>query len=383
MGRLSLVLADQDIEYLTNFEKYLMINYPQRFDIYSFSSVELLNEFLVSRQRKDILLIHSQLYNKATKADHADTVLLLSDDCFQPVGEEFVSINKYQHMDKLISEILRHYTLKSIKECTINGHGETRIISVLSPCGGSGKSSIAAGCSVLNAENGNKTFYLNLEDTASTNQFFHNDSNQSISNVIFHLKGKGINLSLKMEGCKCIDTKSQVHYFKPPENMMEMNELASFEVDRILDEFKKNKMYHTVFVDMSSSINSRNAAVLKHSDLILLILTPESSSNSKYSEFKKGLELLEDKWGLKILDRIIPILNKVKEKTDWIKTTPPYNELNLINEIKECTISTMKNAQFNPIEDITFLNELSGIIKQVISEPACSVSVNTGGEYIA
>jgi MinD-like ATPase involved in chromosome partitioning or flagellar assembly len=62
------------------------------------------------------------------------------------------------------------------------------VISVVSPAGGTGKSSIAAGCSILCAGRGMRAFYMDLEDIPSTEMFFHGDSRQSFSNVIYQLK---------------------------------------------------------------------------------------------------------------------------------------------------------------------------------------------------
>ena len=64
MGRLSLVIADYDAEYIRNLEKYLIINYPRRFELISFSSSQSLYDFLESQAPADIILVNSRMYDE-------------------------------------------------------------------------------------------------------------------------------------------------------------------------------------------------------------------------------------------------------------------------------------------------------------------------------
>ena len=172
MGRLSLVIADYDAEYLQNFEKYLITYHPKRFELTSFSSADHLNAYLGEFHKIDILLVGSKMYKEMIGTGNPEIVLILSEnESIAQTGAE--AVNKYQHMDRLISEVLRLYTLRSRKDCRVSCNEGTRVISIVSPAGGTGKSSIAAGCSILCAGRGMRAFYLNLEDIPSTGMFFH------------------------------------------------------------------------------------------------------------------------------------------------------------------------------------------------------------------
>ena len=79
MGRLSLVIADYDAEYIRNLEKYLIINYPGRFELTSFSSPQALHGFLDSLESADIVLVNSLMYDEKIGQYDRGLVLLLEE----------------------------------------------------------------------------------------------------------------------------------------------------------------------------------------------------------------------------------------------------------------------------------------------------------------
>jgi MinD-like ATPase involved in chromosome partitioning or flagellar assembly len=422
LGRLSLIIADNDTEYLENLEKFLLINYPQRFELFSFCSAEKLSDFLTRVQSADILLISRHLYESGMNTAKAKLVLLLSEDIpagtpkaekltvwsgsqpekngrqFAEVSDKYETVYRYQHMDKLVSEIIRLFSGRSLKNVSISGHGCTRIVGVLSPSGGTGSSSIAAGCSILCAGKGIKSFYLNLEAIPSTDQFFCGDCPQTFSNVIYYLKGKYGNLQLRLEGAKCVDTKSGVHYFKPPENIRELSELTDREVATLVSELKKSAFYSYIFIDLSAGLNTINSSILQLSDAILLVLSPERRTMMKLSNLKAGLDLLEHKGGSGLTDRIIPILNRADTNSGHFTYQIPLPGGRPLTQIVDCSCSNAAaSGVFSnpaayldsaavpdvPVENKAFLTALNGIIDNLSFCSATEESQCNGGEHIA
>ncbi len=378
MGRLSLVLADNDAEYIRNLEKYLMINYPKRFEILSFSSSDTLNAFLQNQPKVDILLMNKRMINDRTETYAAGVVLVLAEHEVEETPCGYESIRKYQHIDRLVSEIIRLYSAKSTGNCPMSGCKNTRIISVVSPSGGTGKSCIAAGCSIISSGHGLKSFYLNLEDIPSTEVFFNGDSVQSFSKVIYHLKGSS-NLWLRLEASKCTDIRTGVHFFMTPENITEMDEVEEQEVIRLIKEFRSSGVYDIVFIDLPAGLDKRNSAVLRYSDNILLVLSQQGNMQIKIKEFNKGLDLLERKWKTDITGRILPVLNFFdrKERTG---SAFGYEPAALI---PDCSHSFHDNEHSTPVNNVSFVSSLSGIIDYIFTDKPIACITGNGGEYIA
>lgn len=385
MGRLSLVIADNDMDYLTKFEKFLMVNYPQRFDIFSFSSPGKLLDFLSSPDKRDILLINSKMYKKELQLKNIESLILLSDDSAELIPEGFETINKYQHAERLVTDILRLYAARSLKACTVSGHGShgsTRVVCIYSSAGGTGKTSIAAGCSILCAGRGLKTFYLNLEDVPSTSLFFFGETEQNFSNVIYHLKGKGNNLGLKLEGAKCCDSRTGVHFFAPPDSILEMEELSDHNVVRLVNELKASAMYDAVFIDMPCGLNKRNAAILSCADIIVLVLVPGDTSMIKMNELKAGFDMLEHKYEVGLEGRIITILNKNDKRAGNIGAAV-FNGSKPVIEIGDCVLQGANDHAAGLVENMDFLSSLNKLLECVLPHGAAAAPAYGGGEFIA
>lgn len=377
MGRLSLVIADCDMDYLSKFEKFLMINYPQRFDIFSFSSPGKLWDFMGSSNKKDILLINSKMYKNELCLKNVEAIMLLSGDSAEPAPEGLETIYKYQHAERLVTDILRFYAARSMNAGLMPGQGNTRIVCIYSPAGGVGKSSIAAGCSILSARKGLKTFYLNMEDVPTTSLFFSGESIQNFSNVIYHLKGKGNNLGLKLEGAKCCDPRTGVHFFAHPDSILEMSELSDHDVVRLVSEFKAGITYDIVFIDMPCGLNQRNAAILGCADLILMVLVPGDIAAVKMNELKAGLELLEHKYGAELAGRTITVLNRSNKKAGTIGNTGFANGRAVI-EIGECISQGIDGHAAGLIENVAFLSGLNKLLEHVLPRDAAASPVFGG-----
>lgn len=405
MGKLRIIIADSDTDYLKSVERFLIVNYPHRFELFSFSSYRRLSDFLTTAVNIDLLIIDSQLYQKNLRIDNVMSVLLLSEDlsedctraCFDyPPGQgdeaDFalkkpVAIKKYQHMDRFISDIMRIYAANSQKDRRITAaQGNTRIVSIISPSGGTGKSSITAGCSVLCAGRGIRTFYLNLENIPSTNLFFHGDSTQSFSNAIFHLKGRGANLSLKLEGVKSIDTGSNVHYFKPPENIQDLNELTESDLVCLMNELKNSGVYDIIFIDTSAGLSPINTAIIKNSDIILLVMNPNRGSELKLRGLRAGLDLLERKQGIKLTCKIIPVINRVEEKAGKLFLEECDGFLGRCEqpaEIGDYSCRGFSDISSGLLENREFLSELGIVAERLLGLSIAELNFCDGGEHIA
>lgn len=379
MGRLSLVIVDLDRDYLSKLERFLMVNYPQRFDIFSFSSHGKLSEFLSSPEKRDILLINSILFKRELNLKNIEAVILLKGDGLETVPEGIEAVNKYQHAEVLVTDILRLYAARSRKGATVQGRSITRAACVHSPAGGAGKSSIAAGYSILCARKGLKAFYLNLENIPSTNMFFHGESSQSFSNVIYHLKGKNGSLGLKLEGAKCCDPETGVYFFAPPENVLDMEELTADDISRLITELKASGLYDMVFIDMPSGLNQRNIAIFRTSDAILMIHTAQDKSIVKMKALQNGFEMLERKHGGGLSDKRVNVINLYGRTCFNNELKSCLNDPDI--EIPEFTQKAGAGSQSGLVRDVAFLSSLGRLLEITLPQGEEDMHTRVGGGF--
>lgn len=312
MSRITLLIADYDELYVESLVNFLMTNYSRRFQISSFTKPEYLYSYLSAEGcNADILLIDPEVNLEEIPLSNVKTILAMA--CGQGVTEikGYKAINKYQNADNFVSSILAAFS-ENGQGFALPGHDTkaSRVISVYSPVGGIGKSSICAALAINMSASGYKVFYLNMESTPSTSCFFHDKNNNNLSTVLFSIKGKSQNTQLKMEGAKCFDSTNGVYYFTPPDSTFEIEEMQPEELKILVDLLKTSGQYDYVFIDLSSSISMNNIALLEACDRIILPIDQDISSEIKLSALNEELKILNQQKSINLLEKTKIVLNK-------------------------------------------------------------------------
>lgn len=312
MSKIHLIIADRDEAYVDGIANYIVNNYSHRFQVSSFTEKEYLLNYLSSNKKEvDILLICHEWYIDSISKDEIGTTIILSGGMLTNEVIDCEVINKYQRGDKLVSSILNCFAEVNPNKYYISDKDKkTKVIAVYSPIGGAGKTSIAVGCSIKSAEDGKSVFYLNLENIQSTSYFFDCENSQSISNILYYIKEKKKNITLKIEGIRCIDPQYDIHYFSPPDSYIDLDEMSVDEMQYLLDKLKMSKDYDEIFIDMSSTLDEKNVSVLNASDQIILVLGQDDVAMTKINSFMNELNVFSKRNCLDISDKMIVVLNK-------------------------------------------------------------------------
>jgi cellulose biosynthesis protein BcsQ len=308
--KINLIIADADESYLQGVTAYITEKQSSKFNVHSFSDKNHLEGFLSQNKKNDILLISPELFSDSFTEKGITLVAILSTG---RLSREFLSyeiVNKYQLGDSLVSNILNLFSDKSTDIIVHSGETNTRVISVFSPIGGSGKTTIAYGSALKLAESGLKVFYLNFENIPSTPAFFETGSEFNLSHVFYYLKAKSKNLSLKIDGIRLEDAYSGIHYFNPPERLTDINDTKPEEYSMLINELKAMNCYDVIIIDTSPFLDKKNISILSDSDEILFIVTPEITSYTRTQQTIKELEFIYSSQKIDILSKSVPVLNK-------------------------------------------------------------------------
>ena len=285
MGKLSLLITDMDENYLQKLGSYLMVRYSGRFNIHLFSSLENLNLFLKSAGKRQDILLYSDLFPKeALVSEKVHTLIQLSDNNTIQHIEGVSTIFKYRHTESLVQDILHIHSRSSLDAIIPDGKTATDIYAVHSATGGTGKTSIAAGLGMLAARRNMKPLYLNFESTPSTSFYFKGRSERTLSDVIYYLKERGINLATMLEGACCCDPASGVHYFLPPDSVCEFDELTEEDIDLFLGTIRASSLFGIVFIDLPSGLSRRNNIILRSCDKVINVC-----AHGAFPLFKKSV----------------------------------------------------------------------------------------------
>lgn len=361
MPGLNLVIADKDQHYLDNVVDFIYTGYQNRFNIQAFSNETSFKEYLKQVNRIDILLISPDFYYEHLPWERIVAPIVLSSGILAKEVKNCEIISKYQTGDKLVSSILNVFSEKSSYEVpATDGTKKAKVVSFFSPCGGSGKSSLAVLAGIWCAMKEKGTFYLNMERFQTTKAYFKGEGVQNLSNILFYLKENNKNLSLKIEGSRLVDQATGVHYFLPPENVFDRDDLTKEEIETLVNQLRIMDCYDAVIVDMDSGFNNLNISLLENSDVIFLVLPQEHVCRVKMDSLLQGFEILHKRKGINILEKTEIILNKYRDNS-----LPEFEGIDICNKPVLAKVPFIKG--FDLISGASFLNDAGNPVSEALT----------------
>ncbi len=320
MSKIKLVIADEDGHYVDALSDYLIASYSHVFQTRVYTGKAALLDYLnhldiTEGQGIDVLLVTREMLDRRKGLNFAGVLMFLSESVerFSAEAEKTETVYKYQCGEKLAARVLQAYSaVHPEKRFAADGSKRTRVISVYSPAGGTGKTTIALGCAMQAAWEGKKVFYLNLETFPGVGLFWKEHDGQNLSNVYYYLKNDRYDLKRVIEAAKCREPLSGIYYFNPSDSALDYEEDLSTGLRLLLEELRINGWYDLIFVDMSSGLNKNNLAVLEESDRILNVCTQEAMCLKKLERMEVEFALWERSKGVVLRKRKKTVLNKYR-----------------------------------------------------------------------
>lgn len=319
MSRLNLVIADRDERYTGSLARYIRSIQTGRFAVDVFTQEKPFNEYLQVRDTKpDILLISPEFINSNLKEDSKCAVIILSDGKTSFANDNFTHINKYQTGERIVNEIIDLYTDLMPHSGQVPDNSRSAVIAtVFSAQGGSGKTTLSAGIASLMAGTGLRVFYLNLETFNSSGLFLNvPDSPCGLSDLFYSIKEKKYNLPAKLDILKIFDSRLKIHYFKPADCGIEIDELTENDISILLDEIKKTGMSEIIVVDTESSMSRKNLAILNKSDVVLVVAAQNEAAGVKLNALTVELGKIGRDIYASLLEKSDLIINKCYSESD-------------------------------------------------------------------
>lgn len=309
MSRIKLVIADEDTSYLHGLGNYLADFHAHIFEVAVFSRPECLKEYLAGQQGAGLVLITPELAQEELRLKDMTEIRLVS--AAGDLESNSMQVFKYQRGPELVRKILQLYS-----ECDnspvplASSSRKTRVTAVYSAAGGTGKTTLAAACSMQAAWEGKRVFYLNMENQPSTRLLFPSGVEEGLPAALYFLKDKKKSAPLRIETLKKTDPYCQIQYFSPSGNGLDLWEDMSEHLRALLEILSNPGVYDQIFIDLSSQLNPNSLALLEASEQIILVSTPDPVCQIKNEDCLGELERWAVRHNSPILERICPVLNK-------------------------------------------------------------------------
>lgn len=276
--KIKLFLASGDKDYLDHLSRVLADKYADVFEVRLSTSAARMSEMLQSGQF-DVALITPDFAADA-ELSRVRLPLLLSDGQLLAGGlaSELHHIPKYQRISTMVGTVLEKYAEKGH---AFGGFGadRARITAVWSPCGGTGKTSVALACATRRVAAGKQTTYLNLENFSSTSVYFP-ENGKSISTVFGRPE---VDLTMLLMGIRQQDSGSGILYFCGPNNYDDMNILTADELTLLVTACATGT--EELIIDLASQCDERVWKIFELADTVLLVCDASAASRVKMQQF--------------------------------------------------------------------------------------------------
>lgn len=312
--KIKLAILEKDQSYLNRIVAAFNTKYADKLEIYSFtdSSVALST---MDSARIDVLVASDAFEIDPTVLPKRCGFAYFVDSADVDTINEQRAICKFQKADLIYRQILSIYSENagSVSGLKIEDDS-TKVFAFASASGGVGSSTVAAACAVHFATQGKRTLYLNLEKFGSADSFFSAEGQFDMSDIIFALKTKKTNLSMKLESCVKQDS-SGVYFYSQSKIALDMLEMKADEVVRLISEVKLSGSYDYIILDVDFGIDKESLKIFRQTHSIILVGDGSEISNNKTTRAINALVTIEQNEDSPISNRIAVVYNKFSNKS--------------------------------------------------------------------
>jgi cellulose biosynthesis protein BcsQ len=352
--RIRVIFVDTDKTYISRLSNVFTTRYTDKLETYFFSDPDLALE-RISQSKVDVVLADTGLENIFDKISTNVVKAFLSDSNSIESYNGLPCIGKYQKSETLYKRILGLYSDKAEADVKFKKTSDfdCRVCAFVSASGGTGASTVSAAFAKRSQLKGQKTIYINLEQCGATNMFFTGKNNGNFSNVIFALKNRKSNLSMKLSS-EIKQSEEGVSFFDECEVALDKATITPDEIKRLLDTIRIAGSYNIIVMDMSFSLSNQCIDVLAMTDRIVFVSDGCEISNYKTEKALSAVSLMEDRnHEIDILNKSVLLYNRFSTKTgNRIKNNyiEPIGGINKIEGLNSMNLS--KNLSEKDVLDL-------------------------------
>jgi ATPases involved in chromosome partitioning len=311
--KIKLMLLDNDEIYLNRITSFFVNEYSEKLEVYSFTDINTALTTLKSARINTLISSCNFEIDTSLLPSNCELVYFAeSADIKAYKGKP--AVYKFQMVENIYKAILNiysEYTSDLFTIGSVSSGSPVRVITFASVSGGVGTSTSAVACAKSLALTGKKVLYLNLEKFGSTIPFFHETGSTDFSDIIFALKSKKVNLSLKLESTAVQDS-SGVFFYETSKTALDMMEINVEDIQYLITELKTTGLYDNVILDIDFSLDEVMLEIFKNSEIVVFVSDGSELSNVKFVRMYKALEIVDEAL---LLPRMQLFYNKFSNKS--------------------------------------------------------------------
>lgn len=311
--KIKLAILEKDENYLNRITFTFGSKYADKLEVYSFTDM---NKALatIAEKKVHVLLADERFeINQDSLPSNCGFAYLVTSSDIESLRNQ-KTVGKFQKADFIYKQVLSIFSEVSAQITGIHTEaGATKMIAVTSAAGGVGASTIAAAIATRLALLQKKVLYLDMELFGSSDFYFNSEGTMDFSNIIYALKGKNTKVALKIESA-VKKNMTGVAFFSQCKNAIDMAELQSNDVERLLEAINTMEDYEYLVMDIDFSFGKICMQVMSCSDKVVFVSNGEKSANYKTNRALDSLKIIDEQRKEKLLPRIKIVHNCFKSQ---------------------------------------------------------------------
>lgn len=143
----------------------------------------------------------------------------------------------------------------------------------------------------LNCSLNNKSaLYLSMEKIPTTDIIFDGEGKYTLTDVVYAVKSKRSNLSMKLESFAITDS-ANVDYFAAPKNPMDLHEMNDEDVELLISELKSMGLYDFIVIDADFNITPTFKKIIDCSDKTVIVVNDDERSAHKVDRMNELMKV--------------------------------------------------------------------------------------------
>lgn len=311
--KIRVAIIDTDEQYLGRVITAFHNIYADKLEIYSFTTDEAAYQVL-KQQRVDVILASDSIRIETERVPSHCGFAYLTENTGIDMIEGQSAICKYQKIDFIYKTILGLYAENAGAIGSHLNGDMAPIIAFFSVNGGAGSSTIAAAIALQMAKAGKRILYLNVEQTGSGNLYFQAPGEGSFSDIIYLLKSRRANISLKIQSM-IKQTAEGVYFFDDCVQAMDMLELTAEEFEKLAGVLQASGLFDQIILDLGSVLSGIIFQAFQVSAKIVCISDGSETCKTKFQKLIEILEIKEREKDIPLIPKISVVYNKFSNKS--------------------------------------------------------------------
>ena len=288
------MICDKEFRYANHLARN--IEAREELDVKVYVCTEIEHVRVLVKERKIHLLMIDESYTyDERKTIFAAQVFVLCKNQVSDLGDEELSIRKFQCADEIIREVFENYMEKT-SENVIRAMRKDmpKILAVYSPIHRIGKTTFAIALGQEWAKQ-KKTLYINLEEYAGFEDFQQEGLN--LGDLLYYIKQGNGNLGVRLQSA--VKKKNELDFLSPIPVSSDLKEVSFHEWKLLLEQVVGNSMYECIILDVGESVQGI-FQILELCDRIYMPIRKDEISQRKVQRYEWNIKCL----GLEKIARI-------------------------------------------------------------------------------